>query len=94
MHFPRYRVKLQHFGHATVFSVPRKFIQVDENVLVASYNSNASEIMKSGACCFTRLTKKNKKPKKVFHLWFITTIGGTFSVRLCAYYQAIIVNNR
>ena len=60
MHFPRYRVKLQHFGHATVFSVPRKFIPVDENVLVASYNSNSSEIMKSGACCFTRLTKKQK----------------------------------
>ena len=46
MHFPRW-VKLQHFGHAIVVSFPRKFIPVDENVLIASYNSNASEIMKS-----------------------------------------------
>ena len=59
MHSPRW-VKLQHFGHAIVFSFPRKFISVDENVLIASCNSNASEIMKSGACCFTRLTKKTK----------------------------------
>ena len=67
MHFPRW-VNLQHFGHATIFSVPRKFIPVDENVLVASYNSNSSEIMKSGACCFTRLTKKKQKAQESFPL--------------------------
>ena len=77
MHLPRW-VKLQHFGHAIVFYFPRKFISVDENVLVGLYNSNSSEIMKSGACCFTRL-KKNKKPKKLFHLRLITSLGGTFS---------------
>ena len=86
MHFPRYRVKLQHFGHATVFSVPRKFIPVDENVLVASYNSNSSEIMKLGGKRVSPDLQKNKKPKKVFHLWFITTNydrGHIFCVIVC-----------
>lgn len=55
MHFPRW-VKLQHFGHAIVVSFPRKFIPVDENVLIASYNSNASEIMKSDL-------RKTKSPR-------------------------------
>ena len=68
MHFPRYRVKLQHFGHATVFSVPRKFIPVDENVLVASYNSNSSEIMKLGGKRVSPDLQKKQKAQESFPL--------------------------
>ena len=62
MHFPRW-VKLQHFGHAIVVSFPRKFIPVDENVLIASYNSNASEIMKSGGKRVSPDLQKTKSPR-------------------------------